>query len=47
MIRLYATGLAILTLLIGASQSFAAGNAAQGQRVFNACAACLSSETKI
>ncbi len=42
MIRLYATGLAILTLLIGAPQSFAAGNPAQGQRVFGACAACHS-----
>src|SRR5215471_1017366 len=40
MIRLYATGLSILTLLIGASQSFAAGNPAQGQRAFGACAAC-------
>ena len=42
MIRLYATGLSILTLLIGASQSFAAGNPAQGQRAFGACAACHS-----
>jgi cytochrome c len=42
MIRLYATGLAILALLIAASQSFAAGNPAQGQRAFSACAACHS-----
>jgi cytochrome c len=41
-IRVYATGLAILALLIGAPQSFAAGNPAQGQRVFGACAACHS-----
>src|SRR5262249_58587920 len=36
------SGLSILTLLIGASQSFAAGNPAQGQRAFGACAACHS-----
>jgi cytochrome c len=42
MIRLYATGLSILTLFIGAPHSFAAGNPAQGQRVFGACAACHS-----
>ena len=40
--RLCATGFSILALLIGASQSFAAGNPAQGQRVFGACAACHS-----
>jgi len=42
MIRFHATGLIILTLFIGAPQSFAAGNPAQGQRVFGACAACHS-----
>jgi cytochrome c len=42
MIRCYATGLAILTLCLGASQTHAAGNSAQGQRIFGACAACHS-----
>jgi len=42
MIRSYATGLAILTVCLGASKSFAAGNPAQGQRIFGACAACHS-----
>jgi cytochrome c len=37
MIRCYATGLAILTLCLGASQTNAAGNLAQGQRIFGAC----------
>jgi cytochrome c len=41
MIRFYATGLTIL-ISLGAPQSFAAGNPAQGQRVFGACAACHS-----
>ena len=42
MIHCYATGLAILTLCLGASQTHAAGNSAQGQRIFGACAACHS-----
>jgi cytochrome c len=43
MIRHYATGLAILILCAGAtSQTVAAGNSAQGQRIFGACAACHS-----
>jgi cytochrome c len=42
MIRSYATALAILSFLGGTPQSLAAGNPAQGQRVFGACAACHS-----
>jgi len=42
MIRCYTTGLAILTLCLGASQTLAAGNPAQGQHIFGACAACHS-----
>jgi cytochrome c len=42
MIRYYATGLAVLTVCLGTSQTHAAGNPAQGQRVFGACAACHS-----
>jgi cytochrome c len=42
MIGLYSTGVVLLTLLVAAPQSFAAGNPAQGQRVFGACAACHS-----
>lgn len=42
MVRLYAIGLVILFFLVGAPQSFAAGNPGQGQRVFGACAACHS-----
>jgi cytochrome c len=42
MIRYYATGLAVLTLCLGTSQTHGAGNPAQGQRVFGACAACHS-----
>src|SRR5215470_19279152 len=42
MIRCCATGLAILTLCLGASQTHAAGNQAQGQSIFGACAACHS-----
>src|SRR5215469_7149008 len=42
MIRCYATGLAILSLLVGTTQSRAAGNPTQGQRIFGACAACHS-----
>ena len=42
MIRCCATGLAILTLCLGASQTHAAGNVAQGQRLFGTCAACHS-----
>ena len=42
MIRCGLTGLAILTLCLGASQTHAAGNLAQGQRLFGTCAACHS-----
>ena len=42
MIRCCLTGLAILTLCLGASQTLAAGNPAQGQHIFGACAACHS-----
>jgi cytochrome c len=42
MIRNYATALTILSFLGGTPQSLAAGNPAQGQRVFDACAACHS-----
>ena len=42
MIRCGLTGLAILTLCLGASQTHAAGNLAQGQRLFDTCAACHS-----
>jgi len=42
MIRCYATRLAILTLCLGTSQTYAAGNPAQGQRIVGACAACHS-----
>src|SRR5215468_777980 len=42
MIRCGLTGLAILTLCLGASQTHAAGNVAQGQRLFGTCAACHS-----
>jgi cytochrome c len=42
MIRCCLTGLAILTVWLGASQTHAAGNPAQGQRIFGACAACHS-----
>jgi cytochrome c len=42
MIRYYAAGLAVLTVCLGTSQTHAAGNPAQGQRVFGACAACHS-----
>jgi cytochrome c len=42
MIRYYATGLAVLTLCLGTSQTHAAGNPAQGQHIFGACAACHS-----
>jgi len=41
-IRAYATALGLLGFLGGATQSLAAGNPAQGQRVFGACAACHS-----
>ena len=42
MIRCGLTGLAILILCLGASQTHAAGNLAQGQRLFGTCAACHS-----
>jgi cytochrome c len=42
MIRNYATALAILSFLGGTPQSLAAGNPAQGERAFGACAACHS-----
>ena len=42
MIRCGLTGLAILTLCLGASQTHVAGNVAQGQRLFGTCAACHS-----
>ena len=42
MIRCCLTGLTVFTLCLGASQSLAAGNSAQGQRIFGACAACHS-----
>jgi len=42
MIRCGLAGLAILTLCLGASQTHAAGNVAQGQRLFGTCAACHS-----
>jgi len=42
MIRCGLTGLAILTLCLGASQTHAQGNVAQGQRLFGTCAACHS-----
>jgi hypothetical protein len=42
MIRYYATGLAVLTLCLGTSQTHAAGNPARGQHIFGACAACHS-----
>lgn len=45
MMRYYATGLAILSLLVGNPQSRAAGNPTQGQRIFGACAACHSLRT--
>src|SRR5215472_15075256 len=42
MIRCGLTGLAILTLCLGVSQTHAGGNLAQGQRLFGTCAACHS-----
>ena len=42
MIRSYATALAVFTLCLGASQTFAAGSPTQGERIFGACAACHS-----
>src|SRR6516164_369724 len=42
MIRCGLTGLAILILCLGASQTHAADNLAQGQRLFGTCAACHS-----
>jgi cytochrome c len=42
MIRYYATGLTVLTLCLGTSQTHAAANPAQGQRIFGTCAACHS-----
>ena len=42
MIRCGLTGLAILTLCLAASQTHAAGNIAEGQRLFGTCAACHS-----
>ena len=42
MIRCCLTGLTVFTLCLGASQSLAADNSAQGQRIFGACAACHS-----